>query len=64
MLAANVRAAAGFGAPVVVSGLDTGEPGIDIGPDGTLYVNAPAGLLSSVPTSPSLATCHPITSVV
>ena len=53
MLAANVRAAAGFGAPVVVSGLDTGEPGIDIGPDGTLYVNAPAGLLSSVPTSPS-----------
>jgi hypothetical protein len=42
-----------FGAPVVVSGTDTGEPGIDVAPDGTLYVNAPAGLLSNLPGAPS-----------
>jgi len=46
-----VRAA--FGPPVVVTGLDTGEPGIDVATDGTIYVNAPAGLLSNLPGSPS-----------
>jgi len=33
-----------FGAPVVVSDLDTGEPGVDVAPDGMIYINAPAGL--------------------
>jgi hypothetical protein len=45
--------AATFGTPVVVTGQDTGEPGIDVAPDGTLYVNAPSGFLSNVPGSPS-----------
>src|SRR5437763_16057424 len=53
MVAPAARGAGGFGAPVVVTGLDTGEPGIDVAPDGTIYVNAPAGLLSNVPGSPS-----------
>jgi hypothetical protein len=39
--------AARFRAPVVVSDLDTGEPGIDVAPDGTLYVNAPSGNLTA-----------------
>lgn len=34
---------AGFGEPVVVSEADTAEPGLDIAPEGTLYVNAPGG---------------------
>jgi hypothetical protein len=37
----------------VVSGDNASEPGIDVAPDGTLYVNAPVGLLSNVPGSPS-----------
>ena len=45
--------AATFGTPVVVSGDDVSEPGIDVAPDGTLYVNAPVGVLSNVPGSPS-----------
>src|SRR4051794_38053635 len=45
--------AATFSSPVVVTGDDTGEPGIDVGPDGTIYVNAPSGLLSNLPGSPS-----------
>src|SRR5438093_7598544 len=53
MVAPAARGAGGFGAPVVVTGLDTGEPGIDVASDGTIYVNAPAGLLSNVPGSPS-----------
>src|SRR5438552_2452707 len=53
MIAPAARGAGGFGAPVVVTGLDTGEPGIDVASDGTIYVNAPAGLLSNVPGSPS-----------
>src|SRR5437763_3251259 len=52
-IATAARGAGGFGSPVVVSGLDTGEPGIDVASDGTIYVNAPAGLLSNVPGSPS-----------
>lgn len=46
--------AAGFGSPVVVSGLNASEPNIDAAPDGTLYINAPLGLLSSLPNSPSV----------
>src|SRR2546428_3991251 len=53
LIAPVVRGAGGFGSPVVVTGLDTGEPGIDVAPDGTIYVNAPAGLLSNLPGSPS-----------
>src|SRR6266508_6047943 len=49
----SVAEAATFGTPVVVTGQDTGEPGIDVAPDGTLYVNAPTGLLSNLPGSPS-----------
>jgi hypothetical protein len=42
-----------FGTPVVVSGVDASEPGIDVAPDGTLYVNAPPGIGSKLPFSPS-----------
>ena len=45
--------AASFGLPVVVTGNDLGEPGIDVAKDGTIYVNAPTGLLSNLPGSPS-----------
>src|SRR5205823_5778182 len=45
--------AATFGSPVIITGDDTGEPGIHIAPDGTIYVNAPAGFLSSLPGSAS-----------
>src|SRR3954454_14808637 len=50
---AGVAHAATFGAPVVVSGDNASEPGIDVAPDGTLYVNAPVGVLSNIPGSPS-----------
>src|SRR5437660_2738827 len=53
VVAPAARGAGGFGAPVVVTGLDLGEPGIDVAADGTIYVNAPAGLLSNLPGSPS-----------
>ena len=52
--ATSVLAAATFGAPVVVSGDNVSEPGIDVAPDGTLYVNGPVGVLSNVPGSPSM----------
>ncbi|TMA40532.1 MAG: exo-alpha-sialidase [Deltaproteobacteria bacterium] len=52
MIAPAARGAGGFGAPVVVTGLDLGEPGIDVASDGTIYVNAPPGL--QVSGSPSL----------
>lgn len=52
-LTAGVASAAVFGTPVVVSGDDASEPGIDVAPDGTLYVNAPVGVLSNIPGSPS-----------
>jgi len=53
LIATAARGAGGFGVPVVVTGLDAGEPGIDVAPDGAIYVNAPAGLLSNLPGSPS-----------
>src|SRR5947209_12707602 len=49
----GIAHAATFGAPVVVSGDDASEPGIDVAPDGTLYINAPVGVLSNIPGSPS-----------
>lgn len=49
----GVASAATFATPVVVSGDDASEPGIDVAPDGTLYINAPVGVLSNVPGSPS-----------
>lgn len=45
--------AASFTSPVIVTGKDAAEPGIDIGPDGTLYINAPAGFLANLPTAGS-----------
>jgi hypothetical protein len=53
MLAGAPAAHAAFGPPVVVSGANLGEPGIDVARDGTIYVNAPTGLLSNLPGSPS-----------
>ncbi len=44
-------AAGPFGPPVVVTGIDVGEPGIDVATDGTIYVNAPASFLSNLPGS-------------
>src|SRR3954463_1882746 len=49
----GVASAASFGTPVVVSGDNASEPGIDVAPDGTLYINAPVGVLSNIPGSPS-----------
>ncbi len=37
----------------VVTPDNVSEPGIDVGPDGAIYVNAPTGVLSSLPGSPS-----------
>jgi hypothetical protein len=54
LLPAGTSFAATFGAPVVVSGANASEPGVDVAPDGTLYVNAPVGVLSNIPGSPSL----------
>src|SRR3954452_1067637 len=50
---AGPAGAATFTSPVVVSGDNASEPGIDVAPDGTLYVNAPVGLLATIPGSPS-----------
>ena len=52
-ISTGTAAAATFGTPVVVSGHDDSEPGVDVAPDGTLYVNAPVGLLATIPGSPS-----------
>jgi len=52
-LAASPAGAATFGSPVVVTGDDSGEPGINVAFDGTPYINAPSGLLSNAPGSPS-----------
>src|SRR5439155_22438955 len=46
-------AATTFGSAVVVTSPNGGEPGIDVAADGTIYVNAPSGLLSNAPGSPS-----------
>src|SRR6059058_3193296 len=53
ILPGGTSLAATFGTPVVVSGADASEPGVDVAPDGTLYVNAPVGVLSNIPGSPS-----------
>src|SRR5438477_10196833 len=46
-------ARASFNSPVVVTGANLGEPGIDVARDGTIYINGPTGLLSNIPGSPS-----------
>jgi hypothetical protein len=49
-----VAAAAPVFSPVVVSNsVHISEPGVNVAPDGTLYVNGPSGLLSNLPGSPS-----------
>jgi hypothetical protein len=53
LLAGPGAAHATFNSPVVVTGANLGEPGIDVARDGTVYVNAPTGLLSNLPGSPS-----------
>jgi hypothetical protein len=53
LVAGPATARASFGSPVVVTSANLGEPGIDAARDGTLYVNAPTGLLSNLPGSPS-----------
>jgi hypothetical protein len=53
LLAGPAAAEAAFNAPVVVTNANLGEPGIDVARDGTIYINAPTGLLSSLPGSPS-----------
>ena len=45
--------AAAFLTPVVVTGVDLSEPGIDVDSTGVLYVNAPPGIGSQLPFSPS-----------
>jgi hypothetical protein len=52
-VAAPTATAATFGAPVIVTGQDAGEPGIDVAGDGTIYINAPSGLLATAPGGPS-----------
>ena len=47
-------AEAAFTTPIVVTDEDVAEPAIDIAKDGTIYINAPVGLLSNLPGSPSL----------
>ncbi|MCU1456459.1 MAG: exo-alpha-sialidase [Actinomycetia bacterium] len=49
----SAGAAAGFSPPVAIPGATVTEPGINVAPDGAIYVNGPAGLLSSVPGSAS-----------
>jgi hypothetical protein len=51
-MATAVAQAATF-STTVVTGDDAGEPGIAVGKDGAIYIDAPSGLLSSLPGSPS-----------
>jgi len=54
LLPATPLAALGsFGTPVAIPGANVGEPGINVAPDGSIYVNGPAGLLSHLPGSAS-----------
>lgn len=46
-------AAGSFIAPVAVPNATVSEPGVNVGPDGAIYINGPAGLLSNLPGSPS-----------
>ena len=50
LLPAGPLAALGsFGPPVAIPGANVGEPGVNVAPDGSIYVNGPAGLLSHLP---------------
>src|SRR5436190_19934968 len=42
-----------FLAPVAIPGANVTEPGINVAPNGAIYVNGPSGLLSNLPGSPS-----------
>src|SRR3954449_4003481 len=53
LLIGPAAARASFNSPVVVTGANLGEPGIDVARDGAIYVNGPTGLLSNLPGSPS-----------
>jgi hypothetical protein len=49
----GAQASTTFTMTLVANDRSTSEPGIDVAPDGTLYVNGPSGLLSNLPGSPS-----------
>src|SRR3954467_13331273 len=54
LTSAGPAAAAGpFLAQAPIPGATVTEPGINVGLDGTIYVNGPSGLLSNLPGSPS-----------
>ena len=54
LLPASPLAALGsFGTPVAIPGASVGEPGVNVAPDGSIYVNGPAGLVSHLPGSAS-----------
>src|SRR5438105_1131754 len=42
-----------FITPVPIPGANVTEPGINVAPNGAIYVNGPSGLLSNLPGSPS-----------
>src|SRR3954454_19846901 len=42
-----------FITPVAIPGANVTEPGINVAPNGSIYVNGPSGLLSNLPGSPS-----------
>jgi hypothetical protein len=44
LIPSNSATAATFNAPVVVSPNDVSEPGVEVAPDGTLYVHGPTGV--------------------
>jgi hypothetical protein len=46
---AAATASGPFIAPVAVSGATVGEPGINVAPDGSIYINGPAGFPSASP---------------
>src|SRR5947199_227027 len=66
LILATGAQAATFNAPVVVSSADDSEPGVDVAPDGTLYVNAPDGgttypqhMLAATPLDQTGCICPP-----
>ena len=53
-LATTTAGASGpFITPVAIPGADVTEPGVNVAPNGDIYVNGPSGLLSNLPGSPS-----------
>jgi hypothetical protein len=53
LVLSSSAAAATFGPPVIVTSQSLSEPGVAVSPNGKIFVDAPAGLLSSLPGSAS-----------